>query len=354
MNLHAIVPANTSPNPVTRIGRFYVKQELGRGSIGIVYLAHDPIIDRDVAIKTVRKSASIVERKQNEQQFINEARAAGRLAHANIVTIYEASSEGDSTYIVMEYLQGRELSKLLDAGHRFTSDDVASIAWKIADALDHAHKNGVVHRDIKPANIFLVDDHQPKIVDFGIARSPNRLSDQAQYAAEPYTMFHDNLLGTPNYMSPEQALGQTTDARTDIYSLGAVMYEMLTFRRPFQTIDTDKLLHQIAYKAAPEPHTVEPTIPLALSKIVVRAMNKKMEKRYQNAEEMALDIKRHLMRTRRESERSSKSMVVEEPGERLEAKRKPVFSSLFWSGCAVMVGGLLIAYWLWQGHISIL
>jgi serine/threonine-protein kinase len=349
MNLPAVAPLNTAPNPVSRIGRFYVKHELGRGSIGVVYLAHDPIIDRDVAIKTVRKSSSVVERKQNEQQFINEARAAGRLAHAHIVTVYEASSEGDSTYIAMEYLQGKELSRLLDAGHRFTPADVASITWKIADALDHAHQNGVVHRDIKPANIFLVADHQPKIMDFGIARSPNRLGDEGQQDDNPYTLFHDNILGTPNYMSPEQALGRAVDARTDIYSLGAVMYEMLTFRKPFQADDTEKLLQQIAYKGIPEPHLIEPDVPAALSRIVVRAMHKKAEKRYQSAEEMALDIKRYLMRTRRANEKSSRSLVVAEPTERLDEEITPRLSSLFWSACAVTVAAGLVVYWLLLG-----
>lgn len=344
--LHAI-PSSNAPNAISRIGRFYIKQELGRGSIGIVYLAHDPIIDRDVAIKMVRSRLSLAEKKQHEQQFINEARAAGRLSHANIVTIYEAASEGDSTYIAMEYLQGKELSKLLDAGHRFTPDDVASIAWKIADALDHAHKNGVVHRDIKPANIFLVADHQPKIADFGIARTPNRISDQPQQAEQPYTLFQDNIIGTPNYMSPEQALGQAVDARTDIYSLGAVMYEMLTFRKPFQTADTDKLLHQIAFKAAPEPHTVEQNVPLALSKIVIKAMAKKADKRYQNAEEMALDIKRYLTRTRRELGRTQKTAVIEETNDR-PAPRFAAFP-LFLASCAVVLGSLIAVYLLWRG-----
>ena len=339
--------ATLPPAPQTklvRIGRFSVTHELGRGSIGVVYLAHDPIIDRDIAIKTFRSRLSPVERKLHEQQFINEARAAGRLAHSNIVTIYEASSEGDSTYIAMEYLQGRELSKLLNAGHRFTPEDVASIAWKIADALDHAHKHGVVHRDIKPANIFLVADHQPKIVDFGIARTPNRISDQPQKNNEPHTLFQDNIIGTPNYMSPEQALGLNADARTDIYSLGAVMFEMLTFRKPFQGEDTDKLLHQIAFKAAPEPHMVEPGVPLALSKIVAKAMSKKADKRYQTAEEMALDIKRHLTRTRRENERTSKSLVdVEQPA------NAPDFHSsrVFWPACGVVIAAAIVIYTLW-------
>lgn len=334
-----------SHGSLARIGRFSIQHELGRGSIGVVYLGHDPIIDRAVAIKTFRSRLSPVERKQQEQQFINEARAAGRLAHSNIVTIYEAASEGDATYIAMEYLQGRELNKLLDAGHRFTPNEVASIAWKIAEALDHAHQHGVVHRDIKPANIFLVADQQPKIVDFGIARTPNRISDQPQNDAEPHTLFQDNILGTPNYMSPEQALGQTADARSDIYSLGAVMYEMLTSSKPFQAEDTDKLLHQIAYKAVAEPHLVNTSVSSALSKIVVKAMQKKPDKRYQNADEMALDIKRYLTRARREHARTSKPTIeVAQPANSPEFHR----TRLFWPLCGIVIATIVAAYSLWM------
>ncbi|HWV63725.1 MAG TPA: serine/threonine-protein kinase [Oxalicibacterium sp.] len=335
-----VTPLQPIHDRPTRIGRFSIKHELGRGSIGVVYLAHDPVIDRDVALKTFRNRMPLAEKKQYEQQFINEARAAGRLAHSNIVTIYEASSEGDWTYIAMEYLPGRELSKTMTA-HRFSPDDVASISWKIADALEHAHRNGVIHRDIKPANIFLVTDHQPKIVDFGIARAPNRIPD-AHRMEEPFTLFHDNLLGTPNYMSPEQALGHAVDARTDVYSLGAVMYEMLTFRKPFHAADTDKLLQQIAFKAAPEPHMVEGGVPLWLSRIVVKAMSKKPEKRYQTAEEMSLDIKRHLTRTRREHERVPKQELAEQPANAPDFHK----SRLFWPICSVLVAGAIAAYTL--------
>jgi serine/threonine protein kinase len=323
---------------VTRIGRFYITRELGRGSIGTVYLGHDPIIDRDVAIKAFRNRLPVVERKQFEQQFINEARAAGRLAHPHIVTIYEASSEGDATYIAMEYLQGCELSKLLDEGHRFKPDDVASISWKIADALDHAHKNKVVHRDIKPANIFLVGEHQPKIVDFGIARAPNRLSGQPDQVDPPHTLFRHNVLGTPNYMSPEQALGKSVDVRTDIYSLGAVMYEMLTGHKPFQADSTDKLLQLIAYKAPTPPHEINPDIPRQLSDIVMKAMSKREGKRYQHAEEMMLAIKRYLMRKRRMHERLPKSIL---PSEAVSSDRPAIRSPLFWSGCCIAMAALI-------------
>ncbi len=293
----SLMPADPA---VKRLGRFYITRELGHGSLGCVYLGHDPVIGRDVALKTFHSRLTPAERNRYQQQFINEARAAGCLSHPNIVTVYDASSEGGTTYIAMEYLQGRELGKLLDSGRAFRPHEIASLAWKIADALHHAHEHGVVHRDIKPCNIFMVNDEQPKLVDFGIARLPNRLPEEPAAPAHPATLFRNNrLLGTPNYMSPEQATGKPVDARTDIYSLGAVMYEMLTGRKPFQAEDTDELLLQIAYKAAPAPIEFDPKIPPALSKIVTKAMSKRPEKRYQSAEDMALDIKRYLVREKR-------------------------------------------------------
>lgn len=289
---------------ITRIGRFYLTRELGRGSVGCVYLGHDPVIGRELAIKTFNPRLTPAERSKHEHQFINEARAAGRLSHPNIITIYDASAEGGTTYIAMEYLQGRELHKLLQGGRRFEPDEVASIVWKIADALHHAHQREVIHRDIKPSNIFMVKDDQPKLIDFGIARAPNRFDAGQDSADESYTLFRpNNLLGTPNYMSPEQALGKPVDARTDIYSLGAVMYEMLVGRTPFQSDNATKLLQQIAYKAPPAPHEIDATIPDALSLVVMRAMSKRPEKRYQDAEQMALDIKRYLLKQRRANKR---------------------------------------------------
>lgn len=285
---------------INRVGRFHVLRELGRGSIGTVYLAHDPVIDRDVAIKTFSTKITLSERKKLGQQFINEARAAGRLSHPHIITIFDASSEGDTTYIAMEYLKGMELQRILAKEPTYSADDIATISWKIADALDYAHKNGVIHRDIKPANIFMLADNHPKLVDFGIARAPNRVADQlADLSDEPFTLFHNNLLGTPSYMSPEQATGKQVDARTDIYSLGAVMYEMLAGRKPFHSSDTDKLLQLIAYKAPKAPHHVNPKVPDELSHIVMRAMSKMPEKRYQSADDMAMDIKRFLVKGKR-------------------------------------------------------
>jgi len=323
-----------------RLGRFVVQEEIGRGSSGIVYLAHDPVIDRLVAIKTLRSRVTPVERAQYEQQFINEARAAGQLSHANIVVIYEVSNEGNHAFIAMEYLRGCEVSKMLDDGYRFSTDDVASISWKLADALEHAHRHGVIHRDITPSNIFLIDDHQPKLMDFGIARIPNRLIEHTRHGDMPATLFHDNLLGTPNYMSPEQATGQAVDPRTDIYSLGAVMYEMLTGHKPFHAADTEKLLQQIANRSALAPHKLSSDIPLALSKIVLKAMDKNTEKRYQTAGAMALDIKRHLTRTRREQRRTVDADRSTLPANSDDAQETRVL----WPLIGVLVAITIVAY----------
>lgn len=292
---------------LTRAGRFYITRELGRGSLGCVYLAHDPVIGRDVALKTLNSRHSGAERGRQAELLINEARAVGRLCHPHIVTVYDATSEGGTPYMAMEYLQGRELHHILAEGHRYKPDDVASIGWKLADALDHAHRNQVVHRDIKPSNIFLVRDDQPKLVDFGIARAPNRLGEE-ESEDSGYTMFRANRpLGTPNYMAPEQAQGKPADERSDIYSLGAVLYEMLAGRKPFEEEEPEKLLQQIAYKAPPALYEVNPNVPPMLAQIVMKAMSKRPEKRYQDAQQMALDLKRHLLRERAERRRRSVS-----------------------------------------------
>jgi serine/threonine protein kinase len=338
-------PAPETNPAVSRIGRFYVTRELGRGSIGTVYLAHDPTIDRAVAIKTFSARVTALEKRQYEQQFLNEARTTGRLSHPNIVTIYDASSEGGTTFIAMEYLQGRELNKMLDNGHQFAPDDVASIMWKVADALDYAHKNGVIHRDVKPANIFMTSNNQPKVVDFGIARSPNRMANEPIQNDRPYTLFHNNLLGTPNYMSPEQAMGRAVDTRTDVYSLGAVMYEMLTGRKPFQSSDRDQLLQAIAHKAPSSPHEVNPKIPVALSEIVMKAMSKRPDKRFQSAEEMGLKIKRYLTHERRVRRQVQKH--VSEPVQTAPAKPPADQSRIFWLGGSAIAVALATAYLVW-------
>lgn len=330
---------------ISRIGRFYLTRELGRGTVGCVYLGHDPVIARDVAIKTFNPRLSPSEKAKYEPQFINEARAAGRLSHPHIITIYDASSEGGTTYIAMEYLQGRELDKVLDGGYRFMPDEVGSIAWKIADALDYAHRHDVVHRDIKPANIFMLKGDIPKLVDFGIARAPNRVADRQANVDESYTMFHgSNLLGTPNYMSPEQASGKPVDARTDIYSLGAVMYEMLAGRKPFQSDSVDDLLQQIAFKAPPAPADIDTRIPKALSRIVMKAMSKRPEKRYQTAEQMAIDIKHYLLQERRARRRVKRAASASEQNQPAETTNR---NKLSWAYLLLFAAAVVTALAFW-------
>ncbi|WP_019141460.1 serine/threonine protein kinase [Noviherbaspirillum massiliense] len=341
MTYPAAAPANSDNSSISRIGRFSITRELGRGSTGRVYLGHDPVIARDVAIKTFHPGLSGPDRKPHEQQLINEARAAGRLSHPNIVTIYDASSEGGTTYIAMELLQGCELQKMLDGGTRFRPGEVAAIAWKLADALDHMHRNAVIHRDIKPANIFMVEDKQPKLMDFGIARSPNRTSGMLAQDDAPYTIFHNDLLGTPNYMSPEQASGIPVDERTDIYSLGTVMYEMLVGRKPFQSDETDKLLHQITHKTPRTPHEIDSRIPPALSQIVMKAMSKRPEKRYSDAASMALDIKRYIAHQKRARRgRQIRKATLEKRGPLAALLQQDI---LHWIGYLGLAGALALA-----------
>jgi serine/threonine-protein kinase len=335
---------SATPLPA-RIGRFCITRELGRGTLGCVYLAHDPVIGRDVAIKTFNPGSSLLERQRYEQHFVNEARAAGRLSHPHIVTVYDVFSEGGAVHIALEYLEGRELSQLLDGGHHFEPDDVASIAWRIADALDHAHQRKVIHRDIKPANIFMLEDNHPKLVDFGIARAPNRLLITAAEGGNPQTIMEAcGLLGTPNYMSPEQALGKPVDARTDLYSLGAVIYEMLTGRKPFTAENAEKLVQQLASKAPPALHELDARIPLALSHIVMKAMSKSPDKRYQSAQQMALDLKRYLRRERRRRRRLTLSMpMLEDPGTTSAEPR--IFRLLVWTAAVTFAVAALFTLW---------
>ena len=324
-------PSSGSAFPTRRIGRFSISEKLGKGSNGTVFLGHDPVIDRDVAIKILSATTGISDKKQREQQFINEARAAGRLSHPNIVTIYDASTESGTTFIAMEFLQGKDLRELLAGGKRFDIIEIANIISKIAEALAYAHEHGVIHRDIKPANIFILPNNQPKVVDFGIARVPNRVLDENGHPAQ--TLFNNNILGTPNYMSWEQALGQQVNALTDVYSLGAVMYEMLTLKKPFQSNDIDNLLYQIAHKMPTSPSKVNPNIPEKLSYIVMKAMQKDALARYKSADEMAQALQKFLARDKRLKQKKAQLNQGIEPKNISSSK----YNSLFWLSCVAII-----------------
>ena len=264
----------------SHLGRFKVIGELGHGAMGIVYKAKDPLIDRTVALKTISLSLAAAEKKEYEARFYQEARAAGCLNHPNIVTIYEVGKSGDLAYIAMEFLQGRELRDILNEEPRIPVNQVLDIAVQVAQGLSYAHEHGIVHRDVKPANIMVARDGHVKIADFGIAR-------MASTSVHTQT---GTVLGSPKYMSPEQVLGQSVDQRSDIFSFGVMLYEMLTRKAPFSGETIDAVMHQTLDTVPPPPSTLNPEVPGMLNFIVAKAMAKKLDERYQSAKELANDL----------------------------------------------------------------
>ena len=210
-----------SPSPtIGHIGRYALKHQLGEGGIGTVFAAHDPLLTRLIAVKTLHVEVDESERESFNALFLNEARAAGGLNHPHIVTVFDAGISDDRAYIAMELLKGRDLRQLRQEGWRATPAQAALIVRRVADALGYAHSKGVVHRDVKPANIFMIGRTQPKVLDFGIARIAH------QHDAHNQT--GEIAAGSPYYMAPEQARHEPTDRRADVFSLGVVLYELLT------------------------------------------------------------------------------------------------------------------------------
>ena len=269
--------AETRPD---RFGRFRVLDELGRGAMGVVWRAEDPALGRVVAIKTITLTGTEEERAHFEARFLQEARAAGGVGHPSIITIYDVGREGDVAFMAMELLEGRELRDLIRGGSLAPSEAV-EIAARVAEALAAAHERGVIHRDVKPGNIMVLSDGRVKVMDFGIAR----LRDPDVKTATGM------LLGSPRYMSPEQVSGEPFDHRADIFSLGVVLYEMLTGITPFSGEDMTQLMYQVVNAAAVPPSHVNRTLPPVLDYIVARALKKKPEERYATASEFAADLR---------------------------------------------------------------
>lgn len=267
---------------IKKLGRYEILYELGKGSMGIVYKAVDPLIDRTVAIKTINFNLSGDEIAGFVERFNREAKSAGRLNHPNIVTIYDVGKTGDTAFIAMEHLEGQDLKEII-AGQIMPPERIAEIAAQIADGLAFAHDNGVVHRDIKPANIMVLRNDVVKIMDFGIAMT----SSGSQTIA-------GTILGSPKYMSPEQVSGIVVDGRSDIFSLGAILYEMLTGRAVFgrgSSSSLTSIMYQVVNEMPELPVKVNPAIPAAFDYIVSKALAKKPEDRYQGAREMADDLR---------------------------------------------------------------
>jgi serine/threonine protein kinase len=265
-------------------GRYKVVGELGRGAMGAVYRAVDPLIERDVAIKTLLPNvADEADMAEVRERFIREARSAGRLNHPNIVTIFDVGEQNGVAYIAMELLDGRSLQQMLRDGHKFPYHVAAELTAQVADGLDLAQQYKIVHRDVKPANIMVNGAGRAKLTDFGVARVDSSSMTQTGAA-----------LGSPKYMSPEQVLGQPIDPRSDIFSLGVVFYEMLTRKTPFER-DTDTTVFSMMNRIAGEPHVparkIDPQVPAIFDHILSRALAKKPEQRYQRAAEFANDLR---------------------------------------------------------------
>ena len=268
------------------LGRYQLDNEIGKGAMGAVYLGKDPKISRVVAIKTMALSQEFEgdDLAEVKLRFFREAETAGRLTHPNIVTIYDAGEEHDLAYIAMEFLKGSDLTSYIKAGHLLPVEQVLSIIQRAADAIDYAHRNSVVHRDIKPANLMWDSKTDTlKITDFGIAR----ITDSSKTKT-------GLILGTPSYMSPEQLAGKHVTGQSDIFSLGVMLFQMVTGKLPFTADSITSLMYKIANEQHPSPQSINPKIPRCVAIIINRAMQKDVGKRYERGKDMVRDISKCL------------------------------------------------------------
>lgn len=265
-------------NPI--FGRYEIIRELGRGSMGTVYLGRDPKINREVAIKTLKYAdVGPGDLDQVKTRFFREAEAAGKLSHPNIVSIYDVGEEHDMAYMAMELLNGKDLTQFCTPEHLLPVCQILPIIAEVAAALDYAHNQGVIHRDIKPANIMLLEDGRIKVTDFGIALVVD--------ASKTRTGI---VLGTPSYMSPEQVAGETLDGRSDLFSLGIILYELLAGTKPFNGDTISTILHAISYKAHPPFSEFKRDIPACCQAIIDKLLAKKLDERFDSAARLSKEI----------------------------------------------------------------
>jgi eukaryotic-like serine/threonine-protein kinase len=270
---------------LAKAGRYEIVGELGRGAMGVVYKAADPVIGRTVAVKTIKLSAegTGLTRPELLARFQTEARAAGLLTHPNIVVVFDAGEEDGLYYIIMELVEGRSLQALLDDGHSFPLPRVLRIMEQACSALQFAHERNVVHRDIKPANLMLTGDDTVKVTDFGTAKI-------LQFSTVQQTA---HVMGTPSYMSPEQVKGRAVDGRSDIFSLGVMLYEMVTGEKPFPGQNITTVIYKIVNEEPVPPKQVDPSIHVGISAVIMRALAKDPDTRYQSCREMLEDLRNY-------------------------------------------------------------
>jgi len=268
---------------ITRIGRYEIEKELGRGAMAVVYKAVDPLIGRVVAIKTIQlEKGSAAEQEELRQRLYREAQSAGSLNHPNIVTIYDIGQEGDLAYIAMEYVEGETLQEWMSHHPIPPVEQTVAIIGQVGSGLAFAAARGIIHRDIKPGNILLKADLQAKIADFGIAKfSMSKLTTTGL------------IIGTPAYMSPEQAMGKDLDGRSDLFSLGIIFYEMLTGERPFSGTNPTTIIYKILHEDPASPKALNVTLHPGLDYIVRKMLAKDPDQRYQSCTAFVKDLQNH-------------------------------------------------------------
>ncbi|HYR86085.1 MAG TPA: serine/threonine-protein kinase, partial [Terriglobia bacterium] len=269
---------------LTKAGRYELREELGRGAMGVVYRAHDPVIGRDVAVKTMHLSeaGTGMSREDLIGRFQTEARAAGLLTHPNIVVVYDAGEEEGIFYITMELVEGRSLQTMLDGRQLFPLPRVVRLMEQVCSALDFAHQRNVVHRDIKPANLMLTADDTVKITDFGTAKI-------LQFG----TAQTSHVMGTPSYMSPEQVKGKPVDGRSDIFSLGVILYELMTGEKPFPGQNITTVIYKIINEDPIPPRSLDSSIHPGLSAVITHALAKEPSARFQTCQELLDALKNY-------------------------------------------------------------
>lgn len=264
-----------------RVDKLEIQSTLGRGAMGVVYKAYDPFMDRAVAVKMLRTDVlDSDEREDFSRRFRGEAKAYGRLLHPNIVTCHSYNETEGQTYIVMEYVEGKSLKEHLDRGTRFSLPQVREIMLQLLSALAYSHAHGVIHRDIKPANVLLTVDGRIKVTDFGIAR----------VEAAAATSHTQHVVGSPSYMSPEQFSGRSVDARSDIYSAGLVLYELLTGARPFPNSDLSTALYNVLYSEPEAPSRRNARVSVQMDRVVLKSLQKDPDQRYRSAAAFMDDV----------------------------------------------------------------
>ncbi len=285
-------------------GRYQVVDEIGQGSMGIVYRAHDPQINRHIALKLLRQDR--VTNEELVQRFLKEAQAMGGLSHPNIATVFDTGRDHGTIFIAMEILRGKSLKDVIRE-KTLNHNEIVHIGVQVAEALDFAHRKGIVHRDIKPSNIIIDPDGNAKITDFGIARIEDPTITQQTVPGE--------ILGTPLYMSPEQVMSSPVDGRSDLYSLGVILYEMTTGKSPFKGDNLASIFQAILQDTPPAPELNDSPMSRKLSDLIMKCLDKDPDKRFQSGIEMAQPLKACLQRRQSDTIR----------GVRQPEKRKRIF-----------------------------